>query len=133
MWTSIRTWNSMPRSAPHWVEHEVVCDCLATVRTRDRIQHQLGFDRGGDVVVVVWVAREIQLSGEQFVAGRGYLYVQVRRTPRVPTGSGDELAARTVGRDLVGGRPDRGDREFAVGTGREAATQVPFRDAGGEL
>src|SRR6201998_1457414 len=57
----------------------------------------------------------------------------MRRPPGVPAGGGDELAAGAVGGDLVGRGPEGGYGEFAVGAGREAATQVPFRDAGREL
>src|SRR6478672_12089843 len=109
------------------VEHEVVGDLLGAVGLDLWIEHQFGFDGAGDVVAVVRVAGEVQLRGEQFVSGRRYLDVQVGRAPGVPAGRGDQLAARTVGRDLVRRGPDGGDREGAVGAGGERAAQVPLR------
>ena len=46
------------------VEDEVVDDVhTGTVGSRLRVEHELGFDRGRDVVVVVRVAGEVQLCG----------------------------------------------------------------------
>ena len=61
----MRTWNS--KSAPFWVEREAVGDRLGTVVLELRVEDQLRLDRGGDVVVVVLVTGEVQLSGQQFV------------------------------------------------------------------
>src|ERR1700741_4262982 len=129
--TSIRTWYNT--SVPLGVKDEVVDHRVAAVGLFFGVEHQLRLDRGGDVVGVVRVPREIQLGSEQFVAGRGHLHVEMRWTPSVPAGGGDELAAGAVGGDLVGRGPDGGYGELAVGAGREAATQVPFRNARGKL
>ena len=53
--------------------------------------------------------------------------------PGVPAGGGDELAARTVGGDLVGGGDDRVDLEATLVVGGEAAAEVPVRQAWGVL
>ena len=86
-----------------------------------------------DVVVVVDDAGEVELCGQELVAGGGHLDVDVGRTPGVPAGSGDESAAGAVGGDLVRRRLHGVDLEAAVVGGRERRAQVPLRDAGGEL
>src|SRR5690349_22505621 len=67
------------------------------------------------------------------MSGGGDLHVDVRRAPRVPAGGGDELAARSVGRDLVRRRLDRRDLEVTLVVGGEGGAQVPLRDTRGEL
>ena len=69
-----------------WVEYEVVCDGDAlAVFGWFWIQHQFWLDCRGDVVVVVWVAWEVQLGSQQLVAWGRNLQVQVSWTPGVPT------------------------------------------------
>src|SRR6185295_10866259 len=65
--TSMRTWNST--SAPFGIEREVVGDRLRAVRLGLGVQDELRLDRTGDVVVVVRIAREVQLRGQQFMPG----------------------------------------------------------------
>ena len=64
---------------------------------------------------------------------RRHLQVQVGRPPRVPPGRGDELAARAVGGDLVGGGLQGVDLEVPLVVGDHRAAQVPLRDARREL
>src|SRR6476660_6525247 len=71
--TSMRTWNST--SAPFGIEREVVGDRLRAVRLGLGVQDELRLDRTGDVVVVVRIAREVQLRGQQFMPGSRYLHV----------------------------------------------------------
>lgn len=48
-----------------WIEHEVVLDSdTLAVFGWLRIQHQFWLDCRGDIVIVVWVAWEVQLRGE---------------------------------------------------------------------
>lgn len=94
-----------------WVEHEVVGDLLAVAGFGWlHVEHQFRLHRGGDVIVVVRVAREVQLGGEQLVARCRNLQVQVGWAPSVPTGGGDQLAAGAVGRNLVRSRLHRVDQ-----------------------
>ena len=97
------------------------------------VEQQLGLHRGGDVVVVVRVAGEVELGGHELVAGRRHLEVQVGGAPGVPAGGGDQLAAGAVGRDLVRRGLERVHPEAALVVGDDGAAQVPLRDARGEL
>ena len=122
------------RTGADRVDHEVVVHDLAlAVGRRLGVEHELGLDRRRDVVLVVRVAGEVELRGEQLVVGRRHLEVQVGGAPGVPAGGGDELAARTVGGDLVGGGDDRVDLEATLVVGGEAAAEVPVRQAWGVL
>src|SRR4051794_28076742 len=123
----MRTWKST--SAPLVVEREVVADRLGAVRLDLGREDQLGLHCAGDVVVVVLIAWEVQLGGQQLVTGRRHLHVEVGRTPRMPTCGSDQLSAGAIGRNLVRRRANRRDLEGAVFPRREAAAQVPLRDA----
>src|SRR5699024_464664 len=97
------------------VEDEVVLDLFAfTVFGRLWVQHQFWFDGRGDVVVVVFIAGEIELGGEQFVTWSRNLDVDVGRTPCMPACCCNQLTTGTLGWDLIGSRPDGGDIELAV-------------------
>src|SRR5699024_808874 len=108
---------------------EIVLDVLAlTVGGRFRIQHQLGFDRGGNIILIMRVTREIELSCQQLVPGCMNFKVQVGWTPGVPPCGCDKLTASTVGWNLVRRWTDRVDVEATVVTDSPDAAQVPLRD-----
>src|SRR6478736_7624785 len=117
--TSMRTWNST--SAPFGIEREVVGDRLGAVSFGLRFENQFRLHCTGDVIRVVQIAREVQLCGELFVARSRHFHVQVGGTPRVPACRRDQLSARSVGRNLVRRRTNRGDFEGTVFFGGEAA------------
>src|SRR6516165_8757595 len=121
------------RASADRIEDEAVLDTQAAVRLAHWREHQLRLHRRGDVVVVVLVAREVELGGQQLVARGGYLHVDMRGTPCVPARGVDELAARAVRGDLIGLGLDRADLEPAVRSHREGAAQVPLGLALGEL
>ena len=82
--------------ASHVVEDEVVGDlAAAAVRGGAGVEDQLGLHGLGDVVRDVAAALEVQLGGDELVAGRGHLQVEVGGAPGVPAGGGDELRRRS--------------------------------------
>ena len=64
------------------------------------------------------VAVEVQLGGQQLVAGSRDLQVKVRRAPGVSSRTSNELAAGFVSGHLAGRRLDHVQRKVALGVGR---------------
>src|SRR5699024_12737445 len=81
----------------------------------------------------MFIAREVQLRGEQLVTWCMNFEVQVRWTPGVPTGCCNELATGAIGWDLVRGRANGMYFKFAVCVDHPGTAQVPFWDARGKL
>src|SRR5699024_1214749 len=116
------------------IEHEVVHHTLAlAVCGWFWSQHQLWLHRGGNIVFVVRVAREVQLGGEQLVTWRTNLEVQVGWTPGVPAGCCDELTTCAIGRNLVRRRANGVNVEASFVIDHPDTAQVPLRDSGCKL
>lgn len=83
-----------------------------------------------DVAVQVIPTVEIELGGQVAVLRMPNLHMQVGRAKEMPSESVPHDPRRTPLRDLIARWNDRPHLERAVGTGMEAAAQVPVRDAG---
>src|SRR5215217_8812608 len=128
--TSILTAKSMWSSGRR-VEDEVVGDFLARVASnRGGIEDQFGLDCGGDVIVEVLVAGEVQLSGDELKARRGHLQMQMCRAPGMPAGCRDEPPTGAVGGNLIRRRLDGVDLELALIIGNHGPAEIPLRHVG---